>query len=154
MANDSVHSEGIKLQAERVVRAYKTLRDAPKNSDFKSDDFPVGLFAELVTQIKAFDGWLQPADEPADNIAAIRELTSDEARDVAKRINRIAAVRDLTAEEARDGLHAETVRELRAEYPDADEREVRLRVAIRESIGMTRHEEEEVYDRISKALLG
>jgi hypothetical protein len=64
MANDSVHSEGIRLQAERVVRAYKELREAPKNADFKSDDFPVGLFADLVQQIKVLDGWLEPSDEP------------------------------------------------------------------------------------------
>jgi hypothetical protein len=49
-------------------------------------------------------------------------------------------------------LHEMTVAEIREEYPDADEREVRLRVAIRESIGMTRDEEDATYERISKAL--
>jgi hypothetical protein len=52
-------TQGVRLQAERVVRAYHELREAPKNSDFKSDDFPVGLFAELVTEIKRLDGWLE-----------------------------------------------------------------------------------------------
>jgi hypothetical protein len=59
---------------------------------------------------------------------------------------------DLTAEEAREGLHAETVREIRREYPDADEREHKLRVAIRESAGMTPREEQRTYDLISAAL--
>ena len=62
MATVSVNSEGIRLQAERVVRAYNTLRQAPKNSEFTSDDFPVGLFAELFTQIKSLDIWLQPVE--------------------------------------------------------------------------------------------
>lgn len=79
-----------------------------------------------------------------------RKPHDDEPAD--KRANRIAAVRDLTADEARDGLHAETVREIRREYPGADEREVKLRVAIRESIGMTAHEEDETYRRIAEAL--
>jgi histidinol-phosphate/aromatic aminotransferase/cobyric acid decarboxylase-like protein len=59
---------------------------------------------------------------------------------------------DLTAEEARDGLHAETVREIRRQYPDADDREHKLRVAIRESVGMTAHEEQRAYELISAAL--
>jgi hypothetical protein len=35
------HSEGIRLHAERVVRAYNDLRGTAKSSDFTSDDFPV-----------------------------------------------------------------------------------------------------------------
>jgi hypothetical protein len=116
MATDSVRSECIRLQAERVVDAYHKMRADTQDPDFKSGDFPVGRFAELVQQIKALEGWLEPA--------------SDEAND----------------------LHAQTVAEIREEHPDADEREVRLRVAIRESMGMTRNEEEAAYQRISKAL--
>jgi hypothetical protein len=111
MATVSVNSEGIRLQAERVVSAYHALRAAPKNSDFTSADFPVGLFAELVRQIKALAGWLEPAD-----------------------------------------LHEQTIAEIREENPEADDREVKLRVAIRESIGMTRDEEDATYERISEAL--
>jgi hypothetical protein len=50
-------------------------------------------------------------------------------------------------------LHAETIREIAAEYPDADKAERRLRVAIREAICLTRHEEDQVYDVISVAVL-
>ena len=106
------HSEGIRLQAERVVRAYKEMRDTTNSANLKSDDSPVGLFAELMQQIRMLEGWLEP----------------------------------------RPDLHAETVAELREEHRDADEREIKLRVAIRESIGMTRDEEDAAYDRISKAM--
>ena len=58
MTTQDVHSEGIRLQAERVVRAYRALRDAPKLSDLHERRFPVGLFAELVQQIKQLEGWL------------------------------------------------------------------------------------------------
>lgn len=67
MATDSTHSEGIRLQAERVVRAYKALRSNAHSANFTSDEFPVGQFVELVQQIKQLDVWLQPAegsDEP------------------------------------------------------------------------------------------
>ena len=136
MATDSVHPEGIRLQAERVCRAYRTLRASAHSADFTSAEFPVGLFAELFQQIKQLDVWLEPS-EPADKVA-----------------NRIAAVRDLTADEARDGLHAETVREICEENPEADDREVKLRVAIRESMCMTRDEEDAAYERIAAAIQG
>jgi hypothetical protein len=55
------HSECIRLQAVRVVRAYHDLRNTAHSADFKSDDFPVGLFAELVQNIKQLDGWLESA---------------------------------------------------------------------------------------------
>ena len=109
------HNECIRLQAERVVRAYKALRDSPSSASFTSDDFPVGLFAELVQQIKLLDGWLEPL---AGN------------------------------------LHEQTIAEIREENPEADEREVKLRVAIRESIGMTRDEEDATYERIAAAVQG
>ena len=69
------HSEGIRLQSERVVRAYKALRDSPSSANFTSDDFPVGLFAELVQQIKLLEGWLEPlaGDLHEQTIAEIRE---------------------------------------------------------------------------------
>ena len=51
-----------------------------------------------------------------------------------------------------ENLHEQTVAEIRKEHPDADEREIELRVALRESIGMTRDEEDATYERISKAL--
>lgn len=69
------HLDGIRLQAERVVRAYNDLRGTAKSVDFASDDFPVGKFAELFQQLKQLDGWLEPlidsedADETADDIA-------------------------------------------------------------------------------------
>jgi hypothetical protein len=53
---------------------------------------------------------------------------------------------------AKENLHEQTVVEIRKEHPDADEREIKLRVALRESIGMTRDEEDATYERISKAL--
>ena len=46
------------------------------------------------------------------------------------------------------------IAEIREENPEADEREVRLRVAIRESIGMTRDEEDATYGRIAAAVQG
>jgi hypothetical protein len=46
------HSDGIRLQAERVVRAYNELRGTAKHSDFNSDELPVGKFVELFKQIK------------------------------------------------------------------------------------------------------
>jgi hypothetical protein len=49
-------------------------------------------------------------------------------------------------------LHEETIAEIREECPDADEREVELRIAIRESFGATRTEEDAAYERISGAL--
>lgn len=69
MATETVHLDGIRLQAERVVRAYKELRADTKSADFKSDDWPVGLFAELMQQIKLLDGWLEPV---AEDVAALR----------------------------------------------------------------------------------
>jgi hypothetical protein len=50
MATDSVHSQGIRLQAERVVRAYRELRSTAHSATFTSDEFPVGQFAELVSK--------------------------------------------------------------------------------------------------------
>jgi len=60
MANSNVHSEGVRLQADRVVSAYRELRNTAHSADFTSDDFPVGKFAELFQQIKALAGWLEP----------------------------------------------------------------------------------------------
>lgn len=69
MATESIsptqRAECIKLQAERVVRAYNDLRTTAHSADFKNDDFPVGRFAELVQQIKLLDGWLQPVEGDA-----------------------------------------------------------------------------------------
>ena len=107
-------NRGVRLQAERVVRAYKALREAPKNSDTRDDIFPIGLFAELLQQLKQLEGWLEPADP--------------------------------------DDLHEQTVAEIREEYRDADEREIKLRAAIRESFGATRDEEEAAFDRIIGAM--
>ena len=109
MATQDTGSDGVRLQAERVLRAYKALREAPKNSDPRDDVFPIGLFAELVQQIKQLEGWLEPAES---------------ADQTANRINRIAAVRDLTGEEARERLYAETVREIQAEYPDISREQI------------------------------
>jgi hypothetical protein len=67
-------------------------------------------------------------------------------------MKRHIVARGTPTDEARAGLHAETVREIQHEYPDADEQEVKLRVAIRESIAMTRDEESAAYERISKAM--
>ena len=55
-------SECIRLQAERVCRAYRTLRGSAHSADFTSAEFPVGLFAELFQQIKSLDIWLQPVE--------------------------------------------------------------------------------------------
>jgi hypothetical protein len=60
MTTDTQHLEGIRLQAERVVRAYNELRADAASADFKSGDFPVGKFAALVEQVKRLEGWLQP----------------------------------------------------------------------------------------------
>ena len=49
-------------------------------------------------------------------------------------------------------LHEQTIAEIREENPEADEREVKLRVAIRESLCMTRDEEDYAYDKISAAV--
>jgi len=59
MAIDKGQLEGIRLQSERVVRAYKELRGTAHNSDFTSDDFPVGKFAELFQHLKQLDRWLE-----------------------------------------------------------------------------------------------
>lgn len=62
---DSVsRSECIRLQAERVVGAYHALRAAPHCADFNSPEFPVGQFAELVTEIKRLGHWLEPVEAP------------------------------------------------------------------------------------------
>jgi hypothetical protein len=53
-----------------------------------------------------------------------------------------------------DDLHEQTIAAIHEAHPDADEQEVRLRVAIRESMGLTPEEEAEVYDKISEALKG
>ena len=53
--------EGVRLQAERVVRAYNELRAEAKSANFKSDDFPVGKLGELFHQVRHLDGWLEPA---------------------------------------------------------------------------------------------
>ena len=198
-------NRGVRLQAERVVRAYHELRAAPKNADFKSDDFPVGLFAELVQQIKQLDGWLQPTvdDTTIDATDSKRHAVPENRRsggtdwdDMTLELERVtdmvnaldqqivgheahepalerlitpvtllrleveyldAAIHQLEpnwhepeAAEPHD-LHAETVAEIREEYPDADEREVKLRVAIRESFGATHSEEDAAYERIAKA---
>jgi hypothetical protein len=104
MAIRSVQSEGIHQQALRVVRAYNALREAPKNTEFNSDDFPFGLFAERLQQIKLLDGWLEPAVE---------------------------------SEAGPASLHDQTMAEICEENPEAGDRELTLRVAIRES--MWRH---------------
>ena len=54
-------------------------------------------------------------------------------------------------DEATD-LHAQTLAEIREENPEADEQEVKLRVAIRESVCTTRENEDDAYDRINEAL--
>jgi hypothetical protein len=53
------HSEGIRLQAERVVRAHKELCAAAKSA---GDDFPTDKLGELFQQVRALDGWLQPTE--------------------------------------------------------------------------------------------
>jgi hypothetical protein len=58
----------------------------------------------------------------------------------------------LSGVEPADNLREQTVAEIREEHPDADEQEIKLRVALRESIGMTREEEDLAYARIAKAL--
>jgi hypothetical protein len=50
------------------------------------------------------------------------------------------------------GLHEQTIAEIREEHPEANDREVALRVAIRESMCMTRDEEQATYDKISAAM--
>lgn len=71
---DDGPAEGLRLQAERVVKAYNELRADARSADFKSDDLPVGKFAELFTEVKRLDGWLEqvasdekPADEHEHN---------------------------------------------------------------------------------------
>ena len=49
-------------------------------------------------------------------------------------------------------LHEQTVAEIRVENPEAGDREVRLGVAIRESMGMTRDEEDAAFAKIRAAL--
>jgi hypothetical protein len=95
------------------------------------------------------------------------QLTLDEIDDMLKRgtslqsinafwhlkLNGVAVHSPAPSEPAEpDDLHEETVAEIREEHPDADEAEVKLRVAIRESITMTHEEEDATYERISKAL--
>jgi hypothetical protein len=88
MANDSMatqRAECIKLQSERVVRAYNELRGAAHSADFKSDEFPVGRFAELVTEIKRLEGWLEPvADESDDEAETVCERATRELTNVRK----------------------------------------------------------------------
>jgi hypothetical protein len=76
------HLDGIRLQAKRVVRAYRELRDDTASANFKSDAWPVGLFAELVQQIKLLEGWLEPAEKADDDELLKRQLedrlTTDE----------------------------------------------------------------------------
>jgi hypothetical protein len=95
MATANVHSECLRLQAECAVRAYHALRNAPKGSNFQSDDFPVGRFAEFATQIKALDGSLEPeqgsagdelrvGDDAAETNIEIALRAIDEARKALK----------------------------------------------------------------------
>jgi hypothetical protein len=100
MANQSIsptqRAECIRLQADRVVRAYRTLRASAHSADFTSDDFPVGLFAELFQQIKQLDGWLDtpPSDPEPDSVAETdsehieRELTN--VREIVDQIEHLA----------------------------------------------------------------
>ena len=58
-------------------------------------------------------------------------------------------------DDERDGggdLREQTIAEIRADHPGADEREIKLRVAIRESICMTPDEEQRAYELISAAV--
>jgi hypothetical protein len=193
MATHSVHSEGISLQAERVVRAYKALRAAPNSADFSSDSFPVGLFVELVTQIKQLAHWLEPVEgeDWERNQAGIDSAKAELRQQFEQAYVLVSAARDLVkqerdaasacpelfrplhlldmaddllgdlqylnrvappdADEQKD-LHEQTLDEVRKDATGADEREVKIRVAIRESFGATRDEEDAAYARISEAL--
>ena len=87
MATNSVHSDNIRLQAERVCRGYKTLRATAHSADFTSDEFPVGLFAELFQQHKQLEHWLQPAEgaEPPAREKGVNEAFGER---VGQRIDR------------------------------------------------------------------
>jgi len=67
-ADGTQHLDGIRLQAERVVRAYHELRADAHSANFQSGDFPVGLFAALVEQIKLLEGWLEPSEPDDDDL--------------------------------------------------------------------------------------
>ncbi len=64
MATDTQHLEGIRLQAERVVRAYHQL--VAKAKEDPEGDWVEGLGA-LFVQVRQLDGWLQPAEGDADS---------------------------------------------------------------------------------------
>jgi len=86
------HNEDIRLQAEHVVTVSKALRDAPKSADFTSDDFPFGLFAELLTQIKLRDGWLQPAEQSMRRRRRLKRSPSTPQRELANVKNIITEI--------------------------------------------------------------
>jgi hypothetical protein len=74
MATTQDHDQCIKAQAERVVAAYRDLRAASHNTDFASDEFPVGRLAELFQQVKQLDVWLEaPAAEPVVSVRRAAE---------------------------------------------------------------------------------
>jgi hypothetical protein len=86
MATIQDHNEGIRLQAERVVRAYQELRDSAASVPTMEKDWPVGLFAELVQQIKLLDGWLKPVGGDAPPHPKLADGTSPTVRRAAEEV--------------------------------------------------------------------
>lgn len=86
-------AECIRLQSERVVRAYRGLVATPKNSQFADPDFPVGALGELMMEIRRLEGWLEPA---ADDESAERSR-GDAKNALNLSLDRISALADLLA---------------------------------------------------------
>lgn len=128
------HNEGIRLQAERVVTAYKELRADANSANFQSGDFPVGLFAELIQQIKLLEGWLAPAEDRLADLkarAAARgyELLRDDSGDKDRFYALDVKDRFLAAEPMTLAGVAEWL-----DSAEQDDREAELRTAVRESL--------------------
>jgi hypothetical protein len=88
MVTSQDHDQCVKAQADRVVAAYRDLRAASHNTDFASDEFPVGRLAELFQQVKQLDVWLE-APHAEQSEQSVREYVESELENVRAIISEI-----------------------------------------------------------------
>jgi hypothetical protein len=88
----SNRNEGIREQAKRVVLAYHELRADAASADFKSDQFPVGLFGELIQQIRLLEQWLLkvPAEPAPQSFAEHAENQLSNVKSILCEIDHLA----------------------------------------------------------------
>src|SRR5882672_4544808 len=103
------------------------------------------------TLLNAIRDELHPGDgSENDNEGFVRGLARAAER-ADRLVRELAGMPEKTTSEERH-LHADTVTEIKDEHPQADERELKIRVAIRESMPMTPDEEDAMHDKIAAAI--